>query len=77
MINTVDQLIEHIGGTSRAAQFFNVSSPAVSNWKKWNRLPAWVMPRVIALAADQNFALSEELLETSKPGPKRQDEQPN
>lgn len=68
MIDTVDQLIDHMGGTAKAADVFAVTAPAVSNWRKWNRLPAWVIPRVIAIAADQELELSDALLATSKPG---------
>jgi hypothetical protein len=68
MINTVDQLIDHMGGTAKAADVFAVTAPAVSNWRKWNRLPAWVIPRVITIAADQELQLSDALLATSKPG---------
>lgn len=68
MIDTVDQLIDHMGGTAKAADVFAVTAPAVSNWRKWNRLPAWVIPRVIAIAADHDLKLSDALLATSKPG---------
>jgi hypothetical protein len=68
MITTVDQLIEHMGGTAKAADVFAVTAPAVSNWRKWNRLPAWVVPRVIAIAAEQQLTVADALLATSKPG---------
>jgi hypothetical protein len=74
-ITTVDDLIERIGGTSKAAVFFEVNPSAVSNWRKSNRLPAWVIPRVISLASENKFAVSDSLLETSKPGPRRAFEQ--
>lgn len=67
MISTVEQLITQLGGTSRAAKFFDVSAPAVSNWKSSGRLPAWVMPRVIAWAAEEDTALSVDLTETLRP----------
>lgn len=67
MISTVEQLIDRLGGTSRAAEFFAVSPPAVSNWKSSGRLPAWVLPRVIAWAAEMETALSDDLTETLRP----------
>ena len=67
MIDTVDQLVEHLGGTTKAAEFFDVTAPAVSNWKSSGRLPAWVMPRVIAWASDNQATLSDSLIETLKP----------
>jgi DNA-binding transcriptional regulator YdaS (Cro superfamily) len=67
MITTVDQLVERLGGTSKAAEFFAVSAPAVSNWKNSGRLPAWVMPRVIAWAAEEGDVLSDDLTETIRP----------
>lgn len=67
MISTVDQLIDRLGGTSKAAEFFAVTAPAVSNWKSSGRLPAWVMPRVIAWAAEVETTLSEDLTETLRP----------
>jgi len=66
-IKTVEQLIDRLGGTSRAAEFFAVTAPAVSNWKSSGRLPAWVMPRVIAWAAQEGDTLSVTLTETLRP----------
>ena len=67
MISTVEQLIDHLGGTSKAAEFFAVTAPAVSNWKSSGRLPAWVLPRLMTWAAEGRVALSEELTETLRP----------
>lgn len=67
MISTVDQLIDRLGGTSKAAEFFAVTAPAVSNWKSSGRLPAWVLPRVIAWAAEVETTLSDDLTETLRP----------
>lgn len=67
MITTVEQLVDRLGGTARAAEFFAVTSPAVSNWKSSGRLPAWVLPRVMAWAVETDTALAESLIETSKP----------
>ena len=67
MITTVEQLIDQLGGTARAAEFFEVTSPAVSNWKSSGRLPAWVLPRVMAWATENETTLADSLIETSKP----------
>lgn len=67
MISTVDQLIDQLGGTSRAAEFFDVTAPAVSNWKSSGRLPAWVLPRVISWAQENKTVLDECLMETLRP----------
>jgi hypothetical protein len=67
MISTVEQLITQLGGTSRAAKFFDVSAPAVSNWKSSGRLPAWVLPRVISWAQENKTDLDDCLMETLKP----------
>jgi DNA-binding transcriptional regulator YdaS (Cro superfamily) len=66
-IKTVEQLIDRLGGTSRAAEFFAVTAPAVSNWKNSGRLPAWVMPRVIAWATEEGDVLSASLTQTLRP----------
>jgi DNA-binding transcriptional regulator YdaS (Cro superfamily) len=70
-ISTVANLVEHLGGTSKAAAFFAVNPSAVSNWRKSDRLPAWVIPRVIAMATEHRVSVCVSLLETSKPGPRR------
>jgi hypothetical protein len=67
MISTVEQLVDHLGGTSKAAEFFAVSAPAVSNWKNSGRLPAWVLPRLMTWAAEGSVVLSEDLTETLRP----------
>ena len=66
-IKTVDQLIDRLGGTSKAAEYFSVTAPAVSNWKSSGRLPAWVLPRVISWAANEGETLSVTLTETLRP----------
>lgn len=74
MIDTVDQFIEALGGTGKAADAFGVTSPAISNWKRTDRFPAWVHGRVLSLAQENGLTVNDALLETTKPGPKRADE---
>lgn len=40
MLETVDQVIEAMGGTLRAAEMANVGASAVSNWKARGRIPS-------------------------------------
>lgn len=40
MLNTIDELIEALGGNDAAAKIANVTRPAVSNWKARGLIPA-------------------------------------
>lgn len=40
MLETVDDVIEALGGTAAAASLLGVSSPAVSNWKERGKIAA-------------------------------------
>ncbi len=39
MLETVDEIIEAVGGTTAAAALVGVTSPAVSHWKTRNGIP--------------------------------------
>lgn len=40
MLETVDQVVEALGGTFKAAMAANVGPSAVSNWKSRGRIPS-------------------------------------
>ena len=40
MLNTVDSIIEALGGTAEAAKLAHVGPSAVSNWKARGRIPS-------------------------------------
>ena len=40
MLNSVDAIVEAVGGVTAAASLTGVSSPAVSNWKARGSIPA-------------------------------------
>lgn len=40
MLKTVDDVVEALGGTLKAAEAANVGASAVSNWKARGRLPS-------------------------------------
>lgn len=67
-VETVEQFVEAIGGTARAAEAFGVTSPAVSNWKRFGTFPAWVLGAVQRLADANDLEVAPHLFETTKPG---------
>ena len=44
MLNSVEQVIDAIGGNSAAAKLAGVTEPAVSNWKFRKRIPSKLFP---------------------------------
>ena len=39
MLETVDALVEALGGTTAVAAIIGVGPSTVSNWRTWNRIP--------------------------------------
>lgn len=67
MITTVREFIEILGGNDKAARRFGVTVPAICNWKRDNRFPAWALPKVAQIAAEFRVTLPARLLKTKRP----------
>lgn len=61
-IKSVDEVIDVLGGTGRAADFFRTNGPAVSMMKKRERIPAAYHLRVYLHLVDQGYEIDTESL---------------
>lgn len=83
-INSIDQLIEALGGPSELGQEFDISQEAVSNWIARNNIPGGWHVQLYAMAgrkgltvAPKVFRLTEKQVEGLFPRrPKRRAYQP-
>ncbi len=67
MTTTVREFVEILGGNDKAARRFGVTAPAICNWKRDNRFPAWVLPKVAEVAAEFRVVLPARALKTKRP----------
>ena len=56
---TAEDIINGLGGTSAVAENCGGLTPStVSSWKTNNSIPAWRQPALLAMAAENDFALT-------------------
>ena len=67
MIRTVEDFVKQIGGNSSAATAFDVSAPAICNWKADGRFPAWAFMRVREIAEVNKLTVDPKLFVVSRP----------
>ena len=66
---TASDLIDALGGTARVAEIANVGMSAVSNWRKFDRLPPRLYLRISAVARDRGIEVPERLFEERRGEP--------
>ena len=64
---SVSEFVQILGGNDEAAAIFKVTAPAICNWKKWNRFPAWALPTVNALAQKHKIEIAPRAVQIRRP----------
>lgn len=57
-IETIDQLIEKLGGDTVVAGMFDISQPAVANWKVRGQIAAGWHLRLLAISREKGLRVS-------------------
>jgi hypothetical protein len=69
-LTTVDEVIEVLGGTNKAARHLGVTSPAVSQWRAARRIPAqWYRRLRREFLEDRDMILDDSLFDFRDPKP--------
>lgn len=63
----VSEFVQILGGNEEAASLFKVTAPAICNWKKVNRFPAWVLPQVYELAKKYRVEIAPRATQIKRP----------
>lgn len=75
-METIDQIIERLGGTVVVAAGLDLTPSTVSSWRQTGSIPPWRRPALIAFAADIGQPLTEQQIvagiEAQKTNPKPQ-----
>ena len=66
-IVSVKEFVDLIGGNDAAASLFKVTAPAICNWKKSRRFPAWVLPDVARVAALHRVSFPAKAVKVKRP----------
>lgn len=64
---SVSDFVQILGGNDEAAAIFKVTAPAICNWKKWNRFPAWALPQVHELARKHKIEIAPRTVQIKRP----------
>ena len=64
---SVSEFVEILGGNDEAAAIFRVTAPAICNWKKVNRFPAWSLPQVYDLARKHKIEIAPRAVQIKRP----------
>lgn len=64
---SVSEFVQILGGNDEAASIFKVTAPAICNWKKWNRFPAWALPTVHDLARKHKIEIAPRAVQVKRP----------
>ena len=64
---SVSEFVQILGGNDEAASIFKVTAPAICNWKKENRFPAWALPTVHDLARKLKIEISPRAVQVKRP----------
>lgn len=66
-IVSVSEFVELLGGNDDAAKLFKISAPAICNWKKSGRFPAWALPTVAELASRHHVTFPAKAVKVKRP----------
>lgn len=64
---TVAEFVDLLGGNAKAAKLFGVTEPAVCNWKKAGRFPAWALLPAIKASEERGVTFPPRALKPPRP----------
>ena len=68
-MRTASDLIDALGGTAKVAEIADVGMSAVSNWRKFDRLPPRLYLRIAAVGRERGINVPEHLFEERRADP--------
>lgn len=64
---SVSEFVKILGGNDEAASIFKVTAPAICNWKKENRFPAWAFTQARELAQKHDIEIVQRAFQLRRP----------